>query len=486
MKTSRLSILLFSLLPGCEPPDDLDRADDLDPRRAWSPYDRPSLLAPDFVYALSALPTAGSAEQLPWPGPYWPTWRDSINDRWAGAGVPSPAEKFEQAFARDGFVEAVSYHYGIDSLGGEFCSTHTDCDLAGGFVCGKRRGEGWGTCIESWFGLCHAWAPAAVLEPEPVHPVSYGGVQFAVNDLKALVTLAYDDDLETRSVSLRCDLKGGEGDGEPQCDDTNAGTFHVVVANLLGLRGQAFIEDRTYDYQVWNYPVFAFNVTQLDAIDGKQANQLLGGGPVVSSSLEQGEAGANALAQLGSVAVSPGQTLRVHLSGTGDLDLYVRWNAAPTLAAYHCRPYLHGSDEQCELLVPASATKAFVAAHAYGVAADYEARITVRAAPTATYAYNAKAKSLRRVRTELAFVGESPAERDGAQTGASEFMFKDVYDYVLELDGAGKIIGGEWIGDSKITHPDFLWRPIKKLSGTVAGGKLAWSDVQELLAAAHE
>lgn len=33
--------------------------------------------------------------------------------------------------------------------------------------------------------------------------------------------------------------------------------------------------------------------------------------------------------------------------GTGDADLYVRHNAAPSTTAYHCRPYLNGNDEEC-------------------------------------------------------------------------------------------------------------------------------------------
>lgn len=33
------------------------------------------------------------------------------------------------------------------------------------------------------------------------------------------------------------------------------------------------------------------------------------------------------------------------------------------------------------------------------------------------------------------------------------------YNYILELDQQGRIIGGEWIKGSKINHPDFIWRP---------------------------
>jgi len=33
------------------------------------------------------------------------------------------------------------------------------------------------------------------------------------------------------------------------------------------------------------------------------------------------------------------------------------------------------------------------------------------------------------------------------------------YEYILELNLKGKVIGGEWIGSSKSEHPDFIWRP---------------------------
>ena len=36
---------------------------------------------------------------------------------------------------------------------------------------------------------------------------------------------------------------------------------------------------------------------------------------------------------------------------------------------------------------------------------------------------------------------------------------KRIYDYFLELDLGGTIVGGEWYGPSKKNHPDFIWRP---------------------------
>ena len=33
------------------------------------------------------------------------------------------------------------------------------------------------------------------------------------------------------------------------------------------------------------------------------------------------------------------------------------------------------------------------------------------------------------------------------------------FEYLLELDDRGAIIGGEWLGATRLNHPDFVWRP---------------------------
>ncbi|MDY7225769.1 M4 family metallopeptidase [Hyalangium rubrum] len=42
--------------------------------------------------------------------------------------------------------------------------------------------------------------------------------------------------------------------------------------------------------------------------------------------------------------------------GTGDADLYVRYNAPPTTTSYNCRPYLDGNNETCTLSAPFAGT----------------------------------------------------------------------------------------------------------------------------------
>ena len=44
------------------------------------------------------------------------------------------------------------------------CTTDAECAADKGSVCAKRAGQTAGTCSETWFGICHAWSPAALME----------------------------------------------------------------------------------------------------------------------------------------------------------------------------------------------------------------------------------------------------------------------------------------------------------------------------------
>lgn len=71
------------------------------------------------------------------------------------------------------------------------------------------------------------------------------------------------------------------------------------------------------------------------------------------------------------VSVLAGTQIAAQLSGTGDADLYIRFNQAPTFTAFDCRPYLNGSNELCSLDVPAGATTAHIMIDGY-TSANYQ------------------------------------------------------------------------------------------------------------------
>jgi len=278
-----MSILFLSLV-ACDqdirpPGDDAPVSE----KRAWASTGAPSLLSDDLESTLTELPTSAEVSAIPWAGSYWPTYQDSINKRWAGADTQSPVEKYGEAFEVEGLPDQVSASFGIDSINNTSCSTNADCDSTKGESCSIRDGETEGTCIETWFGICHAWAPIAIMESEPDKAVTYNGVEFLVNDLKALATLQYHSGLSNKFMSLRCNDKSADisldAYGNPTnqgCNDTNPGAFHIVITNFLGLKDQSLVEDRTYDYQVWNQPLRSYEVLVMNTVSAERANKLAG------------------------------------------------------------------------------------------------------------------------------------------------------------------------------------------------------------------
>src|SRR5687768_14532181 len=149
----------------------------------WASSDSPTLFSNDLKYTLAELPNQGEAVNIPWAASYWPTYQDSINFKWAGASSEAPSTKYGRAFNVTGVEDAVSRMRGIDSnTSRKVCKQTSECKADIGEECAIRTGKTEGRCVPTWFGICHAWAPAAILVPEPKHPVTRNGVEFKVND----------------------------------------------------------------------------------------------------------------------------------------------------------------------------------------------------------------------------------------------------------------------------------------------------------------
>ncbi len=393
---------------------------------AWTPINDPDRFArfvnDELERTLEDLPLEGVASRKAWPASYWPTYEDSTNFRWQGAGTLSPLEKYDLVYngwqppegfdslrpydpqhCEDGFDEAYYKALGpaarwmSDERGNVRARDGVDNDGDGEVdECGDQDG------IDSWWGSCHAWAPAA-LEDEPQRAVVRQGVTFEVSDIKALLITAYD---RSRSVVIgsRCKAKVIERDEsgrivDPDCRDTNAGSFHLVMANLMGRHGLGLGEDRTFGAQVWNQPIHGYKVTATTELDEAQAiKRLLG----------------------------------------EDADM-------------------------------------------------------------TRYPFNDKATRWVEVAMDVFWVTESYPSADALNDVHDRYVRTDPYSYVLELDAAGDIVGGEWIeaaatrswGSSP--HPDFLWVPMGALAnrtGTTHGTPDPWTNphvslprVRELLSA---
>jgi len=389
---------------------------------AWNYQNDPERFGGELNRTLAELPEEGRAAEGGWPSTYWPTYQDSVNVRWNQEF--SPAEKYDRAFngwtppenfdelrpfdSSNCDAESWDTEY-YDNLGP--LAQHVSANMGNLRSRDGVDSDGDGQIdecddhdgVETWWGLCHAWVPASIHELRPQRSVTYNGVTFHTADLEALLILAYNRSGATM-IGSRCNLfstpeemaaaKGcrlpdqeprSENDAravcsdedleryvisrdehgraeQDQCRDTNAGSMHVILSNYLGLMQRSFAYDRTFDYQVWNQPIVAFDVSKLEEVSAEQAMGLLG--------------------------------------AQGD-----------------------------------------------------------------TYTYNDEAVKLYEVHSSVTYITESHASTVPADQ--SRYERQDRYKYILEVDGEGQIIGGEFFGDARSDHPDFLWDPARRDTSSV-------------------
>lgn len=456
----------------------------------WNRANNPAYVDSNFLYFAHQLPVSGEAAQTPWPGDYWATARDMLNHKWDSSG--SPAEKWAAAFGRADTPEQVSKANGVKSADWrKTCETNADCtDLKDGSSCVASYDGAVKKCIPGWWGICHGWAPAALAEPAPQKPVTVpradgtGDVTFYPGDLEGLMSLMYTK-VPTLFISSRCnkdepttDANGRLVDGE--CRDMNPGTWHIITTNLLGLRKKSFVLDRTYDDEVWNQPMRNFKIT--NAVDDKvpeiskeEAAKKLGLDMDMTALLATTTVKKDEW-QHKSFTADVAGTYTIKMTGTGDADLYVRKGSEPTSAEYDCRPYAGGSDEDCEVQVVAGDV---VHVGINGYAAESEVALNYGKPGTSVdYVYNSRAERFFYVEQEFCYIVESSPGRTAHNPDG--YTTCENVQYILEADADGKIMGGEWVGESRTNHPDFSWWPTGTPSPTQAGGLIKYSEVKAL------
>ncbi|KAG6615815.1 Elicitor-like transglutaminase [Phytophthora cinnamomi] len=102
---------------------------------------------------------------------------------------------------------------------------------------------------------------------------------------------------------------------------------------------------------------------------------------------------------------------------------------------------------------------------------------------TETYPFNSGLTYLAKCTMRLTWTAESIEDGALTTTGRIEaYTVYEDYEYCLELDENYTIVGGEWLGDSRKDHPDFLWFPAAKPSAdTVTDSGIAYADVLGLI-----
>ncbi len=81
------------------------------------------------------------------------------------------------------------------------------------------------------------------------------------------------------------------------------------------------------------------------------------------------------------------------------------------------------------------------------------------------WVFNPKARSWYKIALTVSFrysTTEVPANAGATNTAPAELS----YEYILEVDGNGDVVGGEWVGNYRVNHPDFIWMPFEPAAPT--------------------
>jgi subtilisin-like proprotein convertase family protein len=336
----------------------------------------------DLVRSYDDLPSSGTSLRKPFPSNWWPMSQGGVARAWNGNEL-GPAQKYDQLVTpdriRDVQLTLAKKNWKDEPVNQEAQPETFHVGPAAEWEL-KNHGRYGETDPESWWGHCNGWASYVLNEDEPIRPVlvrydaatrrvtecasgDAGCVLFQLGDINALGAELYWQD-GARMAGRRCEQADSEFNFDPsgrinsvECRDGNAGTFHIVVTNMIGRLERPFIVDLTADRQVWNYPVYSYELLENREVTLQEALQLIG---------------------------------------------------AP--------------------------------------------------AGTTTWTYNPDARRFIRVRMRASIVEDAiPPSTRPAGDQLARYTTLENYEYLLELDQAGTITGGEWTGDSKRRHPDFVW-----------------------------
>ncbi|MCO4754193.1 MAG: hypothetical protein KC478_06910 [Bacteriovoracaceae bacterium] len=235
----------------------------------------------------------GNVAIKPWSDWYWPIAVGQLsfryNDEYMMRAYSSKAPGEENVWtwvnewhqkAMPSDINLLSPAEKYDLLMGDTNYTLTKQMLQAGSFYQQSYGK-----VESWMGLCHGWAPASYMLPRPVKSLnlqtpSGETLQFKPSDLKALGSLLWATGRQqNRFVGGRCNNSNPQKDSvgrviDQNCFDTNPGSWHTTVVSQIGRKKTPFVMDATFDYEVWNHPVTAYQYSYFNPSRLERARSL--------------------------------------------------------------------------------------------------------------------------------------------------------------------------------------------------------------------
>ena len=327
------------------------------------------------ILKFSSLPLTGKLadDRLGWSETYWPSNKGGIAYRW---NHPDPQPFKYHLNTKDELMKMSQEEISRLSPAELYDISNDDYNYSL-----TRKALNLYTTNDMWWeGICHGWSQAAINYPEPAPVVltNQAGIKvpFGSSDVKGLLAMheAYNYRGQTFAFAgRRCKVNGkvvGEADDRDpianrayppvelaesaDCKDVNAGAYHVIISNMLGLLGKGFVADIDRFNDIWNQPIAGYSAS------------IVGEEPVTAAHTAMG--------------VTKRIRIKLKMKYGEELQFYT-----PQLAA----------------------------------------------------------------QGKKNFVSKLPV----TMTEHQEFRYRE-YEYFVELNSAGNVVGGEWITS---TRPDFMW-----------------------------
>lgn len=228
----------------------------------WDSANHPKvILSKKYVSKLSDLPLEGevSEDKTPWSDEYWARNKGGIAYRWQTKETPYRYDLIKRSEIKDLTEEQIkklSPAEKFDLLRGDYR-----------FPLTKNVTKKNDPSRPDWEGICNGWSLAAIHHPQ-AKPITlknkYGlSIPFGASDVHALYSYFYAKKKiggGSKLMGQRCRSNAST----PSCEDVNAGAFHLVLTNLIGLKSKSFVVDVDQKAEVWNQPAHSYSSEIVD------------------------------------------------------------------------------------------------------------------------------------------------------------------------------------------------------------------------------
>lgn len=231
---------------------------------SWEATSDPIIMSHFFTRDLALLPLKGEVAEKKkfWAGDYWPLNKGNINYRWfakkkVGHNLKSPSKEEVLRMTIPELAQlAPSEKYDLFTGNYDYPLKNEVVRIAAD------------PNAQNWEGICHGWSPASMNHEEPTPKLMKNpdGIEipFGSTDIKALLSYYYAYGFEvpdTHQIGRRC-FRGPWRNRERDChQDLNAGAFHIILSNRMGIEGKGLIADLNRYQEVWNHPITSYEST---------------------------------------------------------------------------------------------------------------------------------------------------------------------------------------------------------------------------------